>query len=281
MTTTQSTDTTQELLAGDALSAEVLAQIQDAHALLESTSLAIRLNNAMGKSIDQAADYLPEGWQRRINGAVKFSLDTAMGVAAKSLPSSKSGVASKRLHKLMAGSAGALGGATGLVGIALELPVSVTLMLRSIADIAQAHGEDPSDPETLLACLEVFAMGGTSEADDDAEIGYLAIRSELAWLVSQGVEHLATRALTGQGGTALGSLSAKIAQRFGVSVSQKAMAQAMPIIGAIGGASINLVFVNHFQQMAEGHFSMRSLERECGKQAVWQAYRALQTQTLA
>jgi hypothetical protein len=73
----------------------------------------------------------------------------------------------------------------------------------------------------------------------------------------------------------LASLSAKIAQRFGVSVSQKAMAQTMPIIGALGGASINLIFVSHFQQMAEGHFTMRALERDHGKDLVWQYYRQI------
>jgi hypothetical protein len=33
-------------------------------------------------------------------------------------------------------------------------------MLRSIADIARSEGEDLSDPEAALSCVEVFALGG-------------------------------------------------------------------------------------------------------------------------
>jgi EcsC protein family len=38
------------------------------------------------------------------------------------------------------------------------LPASTVIMLRSIADIACSEGEDMSDPETALACVEVFAL---------------------------------------------------------------------------------------------------------------------------
>jgi hypothetical protein len=53
----------------------------------------------------------------------------------------------------------------------------------------------------------------------------------------------------------------QFAARFGFVVSQKAAAQAVPIIGAVSGAAINLAFTEHFQTMARGHFVMRRLER--------------------
>ena len=33
-------------------------------------------------------------------------------------------------------------------------------MLRSIGDVARSEGEDLADPETALACLQVFRFGG-------------------------------------------------------------------------------------------------------------------------
>ena len=38
--------------------------------------------------------------------------------------------------------------------------MSTIIMLRSIAEIARSEGEDLSDPETALSCVQVFALGG-------------------------------------------------------------------------------------------------------------------------
>jgi hypothetical protein len=58
---------------------------------------------------------------------------------------------------------GAIGGAFGLTALAVELPLSTAIMLRSIADIARSEGEDLTMVESRLACLEVFALGGRSD----------------------------------------------------------------------------------------------------------------------
>jgi hypothetical protein len=48
---------------------------------------------------------------------------------------------------------------------------------------------------------------------------------------------------------------------FVVPVSEKLAAQSIPIIGAFGGATINLLFISYFQDLAHAHFSLRRLER--------------------
>ena len=65
-----------------------------------------------------------------------------------------------------------------------------------------------------------------------------------------------------------------IASRFSVPVSQKAIAQAAPLIGAASGAALNLVFIDHFQRVARGHFIVRRLERIHGPAAIREAYHA-------
>jgi len=67
-------------------------------------------------------------------------------------------------------------------------------------------------------------------------------------------------------------LLAQIASRFGLVVSQKVAAQAIPVLGAIGGAAVNAAFVDHFQTLARGHFIVRRLERTYGKGTVRRAY---------
>jgi hypothetical protein len=50
------------------------------------------------------------------------------------------------------------------------------------------------------------------------------------------------------------------------------MAQGVPVIGALGGATINVLFADHFQDVARGHFAVRRLERKYGNEAVRTAY---------
>jgi hypothetical protein len=64
----------------------------------------------------------------------------------------------------------------------------------------------------------------------------------------------------------------QIASRFGVVVSQKVAAQAVAVIGAVGGAAVNLAFIEHFQDIARGHFTVRRLERIYGVDAVRAEY---------
>ena len=70
-------------------------------------------------------------------------------------------------------------------------------------------------------------------------------------------------------------LVGQIASRFGVTVSQKAAAQAVPIVGAVGGGLINVLFVDHYQDIARGHFTVRRLERKYSEQIVHDMYATL------
>ena len=54
--------------------------------------------------------------------------------------------------------------------------------------------------------------------------------------------------------------------------NEKAAAMAIPIIGAIGGGGINLLFIDHFQDMSRGHFVVRKLERKYGADLVRTTY---------
>ena len=92
---------------------------------------------------------------------------------------------------------------------------------------------------------------------------YFLARAAMAQQVTAAAEVL-SRGAAAEGGSALTKLIAKIASRFGIAVSEKAAAQAVPVVGAIGGGLINALFMDHFQNTAEAHFTVRKLEREYG-----------------
>src|SRR5205807_8336848 len=112
------------------------------------------------------------------------------------------------------------GGAFGLAALPLELPVSTIIMLRSIADIARGEGEDLSDPETALACIQVFALGGRAGSTDASESGYFAVRGMLAKTITEAARFIAERGVVKEGGPLLVRSIGQVASRFGLVVSQ-------------------------------------------------------------
>ncbi len=100
------------------------------------------------------------------------------------------------------------------------------------------------------------------------ESAYFLMRGALAKSVSEAAGYIAQRGLVEEGAPAIVRLIAQLATRFGVNVSEKVAAQAVPVIGAAGGMVINVLFIDHFQEMARGHFIVRRLERTYDPQLV-------------
>ena len=248
-------------------------ELRRAKTLLEQPGLAMRIANAVGVPVERVFAALPAGAAGAIQRATTSSLSRALSVVTSRMDEAPRASADWA-HKISVAASGAVGGAFGLTALAIELPISTTIMLRSIADIARSEGHSIRSPQVLLACLEVFALGGPGRADNAAESGYFAGRAALARAVSEAAEYIATRGLA-EGAPALVGLVTKIAARFGVPVTEKALAQSVPIIGAAGGAMINVLFINHFHDVARGHFVVLRLEAKYGAAAVKDAYAAL------
>jgi dihydroxyacid dehydratase/phosphogluconate dehydratase len=93
--------------------------------------------------------------------------------------------------------------------------------------------------------------------------------------VSEAASHVARKGLAEKSAPAIVRLVSQVASRFSIVVSEKAAAQAVPVVGAFGGAAINAVFIDHFQDMARGHFIVRRLERRHGTETVRRMYAGL------
>lgn len=246
--------------------------------LLENPGLIARMSNVLGTPIEKALSMLPKAASELIAKATQHALESALDISVATLAPKANGKtqeASNWLHKTAAVVTGAAGGAFGMSALAIELPISTTIILRSIADIARSEGEDIQSIEGRVACLEVFALGGSSESDNAAESGYFAVRTALAKSVSEATHYMAASGAVQKSAQPLVKLITQIAQRFGVPVTQKAVAQSLPLIGAAGGALVNTLFIDHFQNVSRGHFIVRRLEREYGKEAVKTAYEQL------
>ncbi len=242
------------------------AALRRAVARLERPSFTARLASMVGKPIEMIGRALPPEATDTIAAATSKSLEAAFKVALLTLHGERHG-SSHVLHKALAVASGAAGGAFGIMSLPFELPVSTIIMLRSILDIARSEGEDLRDPEAVLSCIAVLGLGGDTENG-----GYYAQREKLSASAAEAALYIAERGAVEEASPVLAPLLALIATRFGAVVSEKAAAQTVPIIGALGGAAINYAFVGHFQAVARGHFTVRRLERIYGRAAIHRAY---------
>ncbi|MCX4160463.1 MULTISPECIES: EcsC family protein [Paraburkholderia] len=269
-------------LAAPVLSPDDLNALRRAKHELESPALTMKLASIVGAPLEKLLARMPAFANEKVGDATQLALRKCLQLALRTLnradPAASSATLDKPsnlLHKFAVATTGAAGGAFGLFALPVELPVTTTLMFRSICDIARSEGEDLSSVETQLQCLTVLGMGSASKADDDADFGYFIMRGALAQAVSKASSEIASKGFATHGSAALLRLVNTIAARFSVQVSEQVAAKSIPAIGAVLGAMVNTVFIDHFQQVAHGHFTVRRLERQYGTETVEAAYQTI------
>ena len=262
------------------------AALEQAKSNMQNISWAMRNVNKIGDTVDTGVTFVPEKVLVKLQSMTQNALLKIIKANLLTIQKNKTfKKPSKLAYKSIVTGSGALSGffgATSGFGTAIfasELALTTNFLMRTIMDIARSEGEDIYTIEGQMACLEVFALGGASKDDDSLETSYyttrIAINSALnsvsAAGVKVGLETLIKGAST-LGSGVLSNFVSKIAIRLSLLISEKFVAQALPVVGAIGGGGLNYVFVNHFQKMATAHFTIKRLERQYGEAQVKLAY---------
>ncbi|MFD1882634.1 EcsC family protein [Paracoccus pacificus] len=216
--------------------------------------LLMEIMATVGGSAESLIERLPLFVRERLDRIVNAALNRAFDAAEASR-----GLMRDRgdwFNRLISTATGAAGGVAGLPGAMIDLPVTVTLLLRAVLGIAEEHGLDPKSDEVRRESLRIFASAGPGEEDDGTDLGLLAARLSV----------------TGQ---TLQSLIAKVAPRLSAMMGQKLAAQAAPVLGAVAGASINYTFARYYQELARVHFGIMRLAEETGipREALTEALR--------
>lgn len=128
--------------AGNAATPEIALSEEDRVALrqavraLEGPSYVGRLSALAGRPIELLGQALPQVASDMISKATQAVLTRALRYALRTIP--KEGRDPEtRAHKALAVLSGAMGGALGVSAVLVELPISTTIMLRSIARTAK------------------------------------------------------------------------------------------------------------------------------------------------
>ena len=162
-----------ELIPGGSagtLSPQDLEQLRQAVQRLENPSFGARVASVVGTPVEKLLGFLP----RRANTVITYAARKAIGAALRvSLTTMDTRVKPEGVRKSSdwwhlgaTAATGAVGGAFGLTALAVELPLTTTIMLRSIADIARSHGEDlrmPWHHSALLRSSICTSRGSRSQ----------------------------------------------------------------------------------------------------------------------
>ncbi|WP_159990244.1 EcsC family protein [Pelistega ratti] len=275
------------------ISKEDLAKLERAVVLLESPTLTAQITNLLGKVVK--IDLLPNYIQGKIVGIAEQALDTVFNVASSTMED-KQKVSSPLLHKLAAAATGGAGGFFGMTAILVEMPISITIMMRSILDIAREEGFSLRSYETRMECIKVFGLGSNlSQDDDESESGYFLSRVALDRITQSlsktameiaakdiGVKQFATTNIPSQiiepVSKAMIKLIQAVAQRFGVVLTEEAAAKLVPGLGAVTGSMLNTMFVDYYQDMAKGHFMVKKLEQKYSEELIKTEYQRIYKQ---
>ncbi|KGJ05027.1 EcsC protein family protein [Paracoccus halophilus] len=210
---------------------------------LAASGIAMELLNTVGGKAEDLLERLPASVRGRMDRVTEGALNRAFDAAARSR-----GVLRDRgdmFNRLLSTTSGAVGGLAGIGGAMLELPVTVTLLLRAIMDISVEHGFDPNSDEARRQALQVFATAGPLAEDDGADLGLLTARMTIT-------------------GHTVQALIGRVAPRLSASLAQKLAAQTIPVLGAVAGATINYNFTRYYQELARVHFGLLRLAEEAG-----------------
>jgi hypothetical protein len=217
---------------------------------INASGLLMTLIELAGRVPQSVLNQLPADWRDKLNQLGEQALTRAYDIAVLSSGEVESGTwleailsltSTDRFHQLAAAVLGALGGVVGIPGTLVELPVTTTLMLRSIQEIARSYGEDPVNPAIRQQCLQVLTLMGPLEEDDELDKGFFQARLAI-------------------NETTIPLLIKAVASRFNVVVTEKFLASAAPLLGSGAGAAVNYTFTTYFQNMAHLHFRLRRLE---------------------
>lgn len=151
---------------------------------------------------------------------------------------------------------GGAAGAFGALGLAIDVPATVALALRTARLTGLCYGFGADNDAERVHILDVLQLAGANSAAEKAE-AMARLATERKDLDKDAWQKIVR--LTGQ---TTGSVAAtrRVAATLGVNLSTRKIAQIAPFIGAAVGAGVNAAFQNDVAAAARFAYRARWLE---------------------
>lgn len=142
----------------------------------------------------------------------------------------------------MAAAEGGLTGASGLVGVAVDVPTLITLALRTIYQTALCYGFELKGEEGRHVALRIFSIASANSLKEKeaALLSLVTIKQMLqqqTWLQIQQV------AFNTMGKEAFVVVLKELAAQVGINLTKRKALAIVPMVGAAIGASVNASFI--------------------------------------
>lgn len=151
---------------------------------------------------------------------------------------------------------GGAAGAFGALGLAIDVPATIALALRTVRLTGLCYGFGGDSEAERVYILDTLSLAGANSTEEktDAMARLNRERSEFDRESWQKIVKL-----TGQTGGTLAA-TRRVATTLGVNLSTRKVAQLTPIIGAAVGAGVNAAFQNDVAAAARFGYRARWLE---------------------
>ncbi|WGW03475.1 EcsC family protein [Tropicibacter oceani] len=207
-------------------------------------NFGVQVLNVLNWPAEGLLERLPENARSKLETATVRGLEAAMSAAS----GSRSLVKDQKpwVNTATTTAVGIVGGMGGLATALAELPVTVTMLMRSVQAVAAEHGFNPDDEQTRKDALLVFAAAGPlKDAGGKPDLNFLSSRVTLT-----GVNVYIGIGL--------------IAPRLAMVLGRKLAAQTIPVIGAATAAVTNYSYSGYYHEMGQVVFGLRALEEKTG-----------------
>lgn len=190
-------------------------------------------------------------------GGSASSLHGIGALSLKRVDGAAKGLARK--YRVAATVEGTLVGAVGAVGVAVDIPLVLSLAIRGASEVSAYYGFVPNDPRERAYVLDLISTAAAPTLEKRQK--NLASLDAHAMSISANQRHEVGTMFTIQ-------VVERVAEAVASRMAQGKAAQAVPLVGALIGGGFNRWFVGQVMSLAVAMYRERFLARKYGETAV-------------
>lgn len=159
----------------------------------------------------------------------------------------------------VAGVEGAATGATGVIGLVADIPALITMSLRVIHKIGLCYGFECKSESDKKLILAIMSAAGANTIEEKAVS--VALLQKMNVIIAKNTwKKIAENGIQNKWGVEAAIIAIKtLAKQLGINLTKRKSLQAIPLIGAGVGATMNVSFVNDVAWAARRTFQERWL----------------------
>jgi len=150
-------------------------------------------------------------------------------------------------------------GATGILGMAVDIPAIIVLALRTIHKIGICYGFEVKTKEDKDFVLFILSASGANSVEEKVA-ALTTLRAIQNTIAKQTWNKIAENAAKNSFGRDALIISIKnLAKQLGINITKRKALQAIPVVGAVVGASVNAWYIKEVGWAARREFQKRWL----------------------